>query len=265
MVLCGNTPKEQREARLKELLEVYRPFLKLGPRIGQALEIATYKALCKIPNAEFYGRFKNLTAHDDSTLYEKEEPPQHIGAKSLPGDQRLDFMLRTSDAGYLGIECKNVRHWMYPHVEEIKETLRKCIELDAVPVLIARRIPFVTFHVLAKCGLIVHQTYNQLLPATEDALAAKVKDKRLLGYHDVRTTNEPDARLLKFITTNLPAVALAARERFKENVDLLWRFAWDNMAYEEFSARVLRRFNGEDEDGEFGPKPLRTAPILNPL
>jgi hypothetical protein len=34
---------------------------------------------------EFYGRFKNLDAHDDSKLYSKEEPPQHIGSLSLTG------------------------------------------------------------------------------------------------------------------------------------------------------------------------------------
>jgi hypothetical protein len=29
-------------------------------------------------------------------------------------------------------------------------------------------------------------------------LAAKVRDKMLLGYHDVRLGNQPDARLVKF-------------------------------------------------------------------
>ena len=172
---AGNTPNISATRGSRNCWRCTVPISSLGPRIGRALEIATYKALRQIPNAEFYGRFKNLAAHDDSTLYEKEKPPQHIGTKSLPGDQRLDFMLRTTDAGYLGIECKNVRHWMYPHEVEIKETLRKCIELDAVPVLIARRFPFVTFHVLGKCGLIIHQTYNQILPATDRTLAAKLK------------------------------------------------------------------------------------------
>ena len=57
------------------------------------------------------------TDHDNSTMYSKEEPPQHIGERSLHGDENLDFLLRTADAGYIGIECKNVRHWMYPHVD----------------------------------------------------------------------------------------------------------------------------------------------------
>jgi hypothetical protein len=119
---AGNTPLATVEARLAELLPIYKACSDISGRIGQALEIAVYRALCQIPAADFSGRFKNLDEHDDSTLYKKEEPLQHIGTRSLAGDQRLDFILRTKDAGPLGIECKNVRHWMYPHVEEISET-----------------------------------------------------------------------------------------------------------------------------------------------
>jgi hypothetical protein len=37
-------------------------------------------------------------------MYKKEEPPQHIGIKSLRGAEKLDFILRTVDAGPLGME-----------------------------------------------------------------------------------------------------------------------------------------------------------------
>jgi hypothetical protein len=239
---AGNTLPEVRDARLKELLAVYDPYLKLAKRIGQPLEISVYRALCMLQDAEFYGRFTDLDAHDDSTMYSKEEPPQHIGNRSLHGKERLDFLLRTNDAGFLGIECKNVRHWMYPHVDEITETLRKCLALNAVPVLIARRIPFVTFHVLGKCGLIIHQTYNQLLPDSEAQLAAKVRDKMLLGYHDVRTSSVPDARMVKFITVNLPAVARHARALFEDNIDLLEKFAYGDINYVEFAGNPCVRY-----------------------
>jgi hypothetical protein len=99
----------------------------MGGRIGQTLEIAAFRALCLVPNADFSRRFVDLDEHDDSTMYSKEEPQRHIGIRSMKGNERLDFILRTKDAGPLGIECKNVRHWMYPHVEEISETLRKCL------------------------------------------------------------------------------------------------------------------------------------------
>jgi hypothetical protein len=142
---------------------------------------------------------------------------------------------------------------MYPHEPEVRDMIRKCVAIDAVPVLIARRIPFVTFTLLSRCGVIVHQTYNQLMPASEAALAQKVKHKMLLGYHDIRLGNVPDVRLVKFVTENLPRVAASARERFREYFDLLSDYG-AGMDYEAFAARVLRRSRGEDEDwGPDGP------------
>jgi hypothetical protein len=202
-----------------------------------------------VPNAEFFGRFTDLEDHDDSKNYHKEDPPQHIGLRALPEKQSLDFILWTP-SGPLGIECKNVRHWLYPHVGEIRELIQKCVTLQAVPVLIARRIPFVTFAVLSRCGVIVHQTYNQLFPASEAELAAKVRDKTLLGYHDVRTGNEPDARMVKFVTENLPKLAATSRELFLDYFDLLEAYGNGDKNYDEFAARVLRRSRGENEDWE---------------
>jgi hypothetical protein len=245
---AGNTKADLVDARLNEIWPIYKAHGDMGGRIGQALEIATYRALCALPNADFAGRFRDLDAHDDSTMYKKEEPPQHIGVRALKGAERLDFILRTRDAGPFGFECKNVRHWMYPHVPEIVETIRKCVALDAVPVFIARRIPYVTFAILSKCGFIVHQTYNQLLPTSAADLAAKVRDKTMLGYHDVRTGNQPDARLLKFVTVNLPKIAVEARAKFDAHIDLLDSYASGRMDYEQFAARVLRRWRGQDEN-----------------
>jgi hypothetical protein len=246
---ASNTGRDAVNEHLHKLIPIYRACHAAGSRIGQALEIATYRALCALPNADFSGRFRDLSAHDDSSMYKKEEPPQHIGTRELKGNERLDFILRTADAGPVAIECKNVRHWMYPHVEEITETLRKCIALNAVPVLIARRIPFVTFAVFSRCGFIVHQTYNQLFPQAEAELAAQARDKTLLGYHDIRTGNEPDARLLKFITVNLPNIVAPARAKFEEYKDLIEAYAAGDKHYDEFAARVLRRSRGENEDG----------------
>lgn len=138
---------------------------------------------------------------------------------------------------------------MYPHVGEIRALLVKCLTLDAVPVLIARRIHYSTFAVYSKCGMIVHQTYNQLFPQSDEALATKLRDKTLLGYHDIRLGNQPDARLIKFVTVNLPMVAAEARKKFREHEDLLTAYADGAMEYEEFAARVLRRWRGENEDG----------------
>lgn len=69
-----------------------------------------------------------------------------------------------------------------------------------------------------------------------------------MGYHDIRVGNEPDDRLRKFIGVNLPKVLPAACERFEEYEDLVTEFAYGDMEYDEFAARVRRRNAGTNED-----------------
>ena len=176
-----------------------------------------------------------------------------LNGKSPPGEQRLDLLIRHREVGWAGIEAKNIREWLYPGRKEITDLLGKAVALDCVPILIARRIPFVTFKVLSACGVIFHQTYNQLLPEADRELAEKAKDKQLLGYHDIRMGNQPDARLIKFVTTTLPQILPEARKRFDEYQDLLDDFASGMRSYEEFAARVRRRSEGVDEDRDWEP------------
>lgn len=220
----------------------------LGGRIGQALEIAVYRALLGIQGGVFFGRYSDLDEHDDSTNYSKDEPPRHIGERATPGKKCLDFLVHHPTAGMLGIECKNVREWLYPGQTEIIEALRKCIALDCLPVIIARRIPFVTFRLLHACGAISHQMFNQIYPASAQAIADQAKHKDILGYHDIRTGNIPDHRLVAFIQKHLFSVAPAARKRFDEYKDLLAGYASGDLSYISFAARVRRREQGMDED-----------------
>jgi hypothetical protein len=104
--------------------------------------------------------------------------------------------------------------------------------------------------VLNKCGLVVHQGYNQLLPSTDAELAEIAKNKKLLGYHDIRLGNQPDTRLSKFITVNLPSVLATMRPRWDANQDLIEAYVRGPMRFDEFSARVRRRHAGEDENGD---------------
>ena len=150
----------------------------------------------------------------------------------------------------MGIEAKNVRQWLYPDRDEILDLLLKSVHADAVPVLIARRIHMSTFTVLRRCGLIIHQTYNQRFPNADRALAEQVRAKDLLGYHDVRVGNEPDARLLRFLQTNLPGLLDSARATFSDYKDLLTEYANRRMDYQEFAARARRRSQGLPEDSD---------------
>ncbi len=152
---------------------------------------------------------------------------------------------------WAGIECKNIREWLYSDRPELKALADKCLHLDCVPVLIARRIHPSVFFVFNRCGFILHQTYNQIVPVADEALAAKARDKNLLAYFDIRLGNQPDSRLTKFIGTNLPIVMPGARERFDDHKDLLTAYCREGMAYEEFAARVRRRAAGQNEDGDW--------------
>jgi hypothetical protein len=163
---------------------------------------------------------------------------------------------RHQQAGWAAIEAKNVREWLYPDREEITELLRKSVALDCVPVLIGRRIPFVTFKTLSSCGVVLHQTYNQLFPAADRELAEKAKNKRLLGYHDIRVGNQPDNRLQYFIGHNLPLILPAARAKFEIYKDLLQAFGCGAMHYHEFTARVRRRTQGTNEDHDWDDAPF---------
>lgn len=223
-------------------------------RVGDALEIATYRALLAA-ECDFLGRFRDLDEHDDSTPYSKEEPPSHIGARALPGDLKLDFHYRHDTAGWAGLECKNIREWLYPNRRELRDLMLKAWSLDCVPVLIGRRIHPSTVFVFGKCGLIVHQHYNQLVPSADPNLTADLKHKDRMGFFDVRATNEPDARLQKFVAENLPKIMPEMRERWNAHSDLIERFAVDqDMTYQEFAGRVARRARGQNEDG-FEPEP----------
>ena len=243
-----DTPLADVERRLnEELLPIHRAINSgdLRYRLGQALEIAVFKALASQTTLGFAGHFANLDQHDDSTLYSKLEPPNAISGRSI-APRNLDFLLGDLSAP-VGVEVKNVRPWIYPDAISVKDLLLKCCELDAVPLLIARRIAFVTFSVLHPCGVLFHQTYNQRYPNADRALAERAADKHLLGYHDIRVGNEPDARLTKFVET-LPTLIEPARAKFGKFKDLLCDFGSRTIDYPEFAARVRRRRAGQPED-----------------
>jgi hypothetical protein len=245
-----DTDPEALKIRLAELTTLHRQtqrpqFVTL---VGQTLEIATFRALQAQTSLNFFGNYPDLTAHDDSTLYSKEEPPSSLSGRQIPSGKKLDFLIQDPHGGYAGIEVKNIREWLYPDREEIRAMLFKCCALDVVPVLIGRRIHYSTFSVLNPCGVIFHQTFNQLYPDSAKELAAKVRDKRLLGYHDVRLGNQPDARLTRFIHENLPRILSTARIPFDVFKDLLSGYANGVHSYKSFAARVKRRMRGEPED-----------------
>jgi hypothetical protein len=209
-------------------------------RCGQTLEIAIFKAL-KNQNIPFLGNFPDLDSHDDSAAYSKEDPPSSLCGLTIPLGKKLDFLLIDPASGAVGVEAKNIRDWIYPDSAAIRELIFKCCYLNAAPVMIARRIAYVTFSVLNPCGLIFHQNYNQLFPTADAMLAEKARHKKLLGYHDIRVGNEPDKRLSMFLHTNLQKVLPVARDKFEIFKDLLTKYSTGEIRYDAFAAIAAKR------------------------
>ena len=238
------TPQVTVRARLQKQLSIYRAFVKPPqPQLrGQCLEIAVFRALRDHQHAlDFLGNFADLDEHDDGKPYSKEEPPRSINGRFLTGDQRLDFLVRHQEAGWAGIECKNTREWVYPGHEVVKKLLGQAVALDCVPVLICRRHAFQASNVLKRCGVVLFETYNQLLPESAQELADKAKHKDLLGYHDIRVGNKPSDRLLKFIGTHLPQVLPKARTLFNNKKELVQRYVNGDIGPNEFSDTLLEQ------------------------
>jgi hypothetical protein len=246
------------EKRLEEQVSVYAKATakQFKNRLGQVLEIAVYRALQQQSVLEFVGGFSDLDKHGDEKPYRKDEPPSIVSGKSM-GNKRLDFVGWHREAGMWGIEVKNARGWFYPDRDDVRAFLRKCCAVNAVPILIARRISYVLrSEVFEPCGAIIHQTYNQRYPNSDEELALLVRDKRLLGFHDVRVGNEPDARLVKFLHVNLPAILPKARERFDEHKDLLKGLGDKSLSYVDFHVELNERLGkydrveNDNDDGE---------------
>jgi hypothetical protein len=247
-----NAHPEQVEARLQEQQVVHGATQEklFTLRLGQAAEIAVYRALLLGNELTFFGNYPDLDEHDDSTLYTKEEPPSAVNGRKTPGNKKLDFLLFHRVAGVAGVEVKNVREWMYPDRTEIREMIAKCLAIDAVPVLIARRIPYATFSVFNRCGIIIHQLYGQIYASADQALAEQARNKKLLGYHDIKVGNQPDARLEHFIQTNLPGLIGAAREKYELWKEELTEYASGAISYKEFIAKLRGTYVSPEEEAE---------------
>jgi hypothetical protein len=250
----ANASSESVDARLEEQASVYAKVTtkRFKNRLGQVLEIAVYRALREQSVLGFVGGFPDLDEHGDEKLYRKEEPPSTISGKSM-GEKRLDFIGWHREAGLWGMEVKNARAWFYPDRPDVRDFIWKCCTVNAVPVLIARRISYVLrSEVFEPCGVIIHQTYNQRYPRSGAELASHVRDKRLLGFHDVRVGNEPDARLVKFVHVNLPAVLPKARKKFDEHKDLLKAFGDRSLSYLDFHVALNTRRGKYDLPADAG-------------
>jgi len=106
----------------------------------------------------------------------------------LPTDRPLDATY-VFDKSRIGVEVKNHREWIYPITGEVWQMIAKCLALDALPVLVAREIGYLTRAVFAQLGIMGFAFHRQVfhpdfiqsaLPATLGANRTKWAQRRPL-------------------------------------------------------------------------------------
>lgn len=246
--VVAGTPQNVIDARIETQFEVLRLTIDNAfvHRIGDVLEIATFRAL-REKGLPSLGGFRGLADAPTTKTPKKEEPPSIFAGRELTGNKRFDFLVGPNGV-WGGVECKNIREWLYPDREEIRHMLRKAIELDIPPILIGRRIPFVTRRLLQPAGVLLWETRQQFYPAEYDNLAQQMRDKESIGFFDIKVTDYPTPQLHDFITRIVPEELPEARERFDMFKDLLSAYAFGHLPYRGFAARIRRRENGSNEE-----------------
>lgn len=217
------------DAKLAQLLPLHAAIRGgFSNLLGDALELICYKALEQVyarqPRFAYVGSFDLTAPKNAEGRYVKLQPPKFIGAHRTI--KEADFLQFGHDAGPMCIECKNYREWLYPHDVLLKELIIKATDLNAIPVLIHRRIHYSTItNFLEPAGIIAHESYYQYYPISHMDLAKSVKNPRLLGFTDVRPTEEPDPRTVKFFSESLPAISGRMAEAWNRNKAALRQYA----------------------------------------
>lgn len=226
-------PLDQIESRLETLTNLYESVSGhgFGNLTGDALELIVFKCLEEIrtknPRYSYSGQFL-LGEQKKDGRYRKISPPKHLNGLIITTE--ADFFQFGHEAGVLCIECKNLREWVYPHHEAIKELIIKAAGIDAIPVLVARRIHYTAIsNFLAPAGIIAHESYFQYYPADQAEIASKVRDKNLLGFTDVLAVEEPHARTRRFFSEHLPKITHHMAAVWTKNKAVLLEYANDEI------------------------------------
>jgi hypothetical protein len=128
-------------------------------------------------------------------------------------------------ANLLGVEVKNARAWLYPSSGRIWVTIAKCLNIHALPVLVSRKVHYVTHRLFQMLGIVSFQIHRQVFAPEIAPLLVDVQHTHMLGFKDVvalpPTPYEPLVRFLSKIPMHFDDY----RARWDRQRDLLTEFA----------------------------------------
>lgn len=148
---------------------------------------------------------------------------------NIPKKAPLDFVVQLNSYK-IGGEIKNQREWVYPDKREIWELIEKCIEIDATPIFVARKLPYISRLVFSKIGVLGLATHNQYFSPllTEDL--EKIIHKDFLGYKDIKCFDDVEPRYITFFQKNIPKNIEKYSTLFKNQTPLLKYYIDKGMA-----------------------------------
>lgn len=157
------------------------------------------------------------------------------------------FIIHKETGTPIGIEAKNLREWIYPASEEVWRAIARACTLECLPVIIARKISFVSrVGFFAKFGILGFETNFQYMAHkvqsdSKYSFKDKVLHKDKLGFADIKLIKEKDeapVHVVNFFSDTLDQNAEAYFEKFMRHKDLLKKYAIDyKMAETSLSQR----------------------------
>jgi hypothetical protein len=149
----------------------------------------------------------------------------------------------------VGIEDKNWQAWVYPHEDLIRRLLKNCLENGHVPVLVTRKIPYLTRLLFARLGVLGFETHFQYLHPSAQTELAIPKHKDGLGFAYIRLDSEPPEAMVHFLGHTLPANVDRVSALFASQAPLVEEYAEEQIDYGELMRRV--GIFPEHEDAEW--------------
>lgn len=200
------------------ILRLYREFIRLvgGGLVGDALERVVYEAAVRAGPGKF-----TVWGSPDRPI----APGTMISGKPVQREPDLILVGCGKSDCVADIEAKNLREWLSASSREVWSLIGRALRIDAVPVLIARKILFPAYYVFRRIGLLAYQMHFQFFPPEMEATVAEIKHKDGLGFSDIRCSHEPPATLIRYFAEHLPRLAVPALQRFLEHKEMLSGYA----------------------------------------
>lgn len=232
-----DTSKDSDSQRLEFILKEYNKYLNVltSPTGGLPLETVVQASIESVgPSLHWFGSAGRIPTGDI------------FDGRSFTGQGKLDHLILESGTDLVGVEDKNIREWIYPRSPLIRTLLKKCVLYGITPLLITRRLPFISRTFLSSIGVLAFQTYYQYLPPDLSHSLQHARHKDGLGFHDIRFSYDPLPTLVDYLRSSLHSLLPIAQRAFQANLDLITAYAVEeSLDFDHFFNELLPLFSPE--------------------